>query len=148
MDSGYILKCHGCGRANPAGNDPVNQRARCAVCNAPLVVSNCLAQDVDDASWAEEVEGSAEPVIAYFWGEECPVCEVYDLTVRKMAADFCGFARVVRVKMEDSPETASRLGIRGVPQVALYVGGSQVALLEGPRGPAGLRERLEKALGG
>ncbi|WP_025321902.1 thioredoxin family protein [Deferrisoma camini] len=142
MDSGYLLQCAACGHEHRVAHGRTGQAVRCGACGAPLIRGNCLPDDVTDADWEREVLGSRAPVIVVVWGPECPVCADYEVSVGQMAIRLYGEARVLRLNIEENPETARRYGIEGVPMVLLFRDGRLLAQLPGPRGEQGLREAL------
>ena len=143
----FVLQCSNCGEENPVALEDLDKRNRCGRCSTILIKSNCLPKDVTDGSWEAEVADSAVPVVAYFWGPNCPVCANYDLSVRRMAASFCGTAKVVAMNAEENPVTPKRYDLKGVPTVMIFSGGKLVAGLPGPRGEQGLREILDRITG-
>ncbi len=141
MDSGYLLQCATCGAENHVPHGRTHERRRCR-CGAWLIPGNCLPTDVGAEDWDREVLGSTAPVIVVVWGEACPVCAEYEVSVFDMAVNLYGVARVMRLDIEAHPEVAARYGVEGVPTVLLFRDGELLAKLPGPRGERGLREAL------
>jgi thioredoxin-like negative regulator of GroEL len=59
-----------------------------------------------------------------------------------MAVHFYGKARVLWLNLDESPRTAARYQVTGVPTVLLFRDGQFLDRLPGPRGEQGLAERL------
>ncbi len=66
--------------------------------------------------------------------------------VRDVARIFAGRAAVVQVNIDESPETASRYGIRGVPALVLIRNGSVVESTSGALSLQALIAWLNRAL--
>lgn len=142
MPNSYLVQCGTCGARNRIPHDKAAQRGKCGQCGAPLIPSHAIPLSVTDATWEQEVLGSAVPAIVEVWSPHCGVCSQYEVSVRQMAASLFGKARVLQLNAEENPRTAQRYGIRGVPTILLFKSGQHVATLVGPQGERGLRERL------
>ncbi len=142
MDSGYLLQCSNCGTRNRVPEDKTELKGKCGKCGAPLIASHSLPIPVTDATWDKEVLQSQAPAIVEMWSPHCGVCSQYELSVRQMAANLYGKARVLQLNVEENPATARRYGIRGVPTVLLFKDGRLVATRVGPQGERGIREEL------
>ncbi len=142
MDSGYLLQCSNCGTRNRVPEEKVGAKGKCGKCGAPLVGAHSTPIEVTDATWDKEVLGSATPAVVEMWSPHCGVCTQYEVSVRQMAVSLYGKARVLQINVEENPRTAERYGIRGVPMVLLFKGGSLVATLTGPQGERGIRQKL------
>lgn len=142
MDSGYLLQCSQCGTRNRVPEEKAGQKGKCGKCGAPLVGAHSLPIQVSDATWDQEVIGSRAPAVVELWSPHCGICSQYELSVRQMAANLFGKARVLQLNVEENPQTAQRYSVRGVPTVLLFKGGQLVASLVGPQGERGIRERL------
>lgn len=142
MPDSYLLQCSNCGARNRVPQEKTDQRGKCGKCGTPLIPSNALPVPVTDATWDAEVLGSQVPTIVEVWSPHCGICSQYEVSVRHMAVNLYGKARVAQLNAEENPRTAERYGIRGVPTVLLFRGGQLVDTLTGPQGETGLRRKL------
>ncbi|MDW7710757.1 MAG: thioredoxin domain-containing protein [Deferrisomatales bacterium] len=142
MPDTYLVQCSSCGARNRLPHEKAGKRGTCGACGAPLVPSHAVPIPATDATWDREVLGSRVPTIVEVWSPQCGVCSQYEVSVRHMAVNLFGKARVMQLNAEQNPATARRYGIRGVPTVLLFRDGRLVATLLGPQGERGLRERL------
>lgn len=84
-------------------------------------------QYVTDDSFERDVVQSPVPVLIDFTATWCGPCKALAPTIDKLALKYEGRLRVVKLDIDNSPNTPSRLGIRGVPTVILFKGGQEVA---------------------
>lgn len=83
-------------------------------------------QTVDDKSFESEVIGSDSPVLVDFWAEWCGPCKALMPVVEEVAGEMDGKLKVVKINIEDAPETPTKYGLRGVPTLMIFKDGKVV----------------------
>jgi thioredoxin 1 len=83
----------------------------------PRAMSNAL--DVTDSTWETAVLQSSTPVLVDFWAEWCGPCRAMSPYIDKLADEFKGKLKVVKINTEDNTEVPSRYGITGIPTFLL-----------------------------
>ena len=83
-------------------------------------------QAVDDTNFENEVVNSDTPVLVDFWAEWCGPCKALLPVVEEIAGEMDGKIKVVKMNIEDAPETPTKYGLRGVPTLMLFKGGKVV----------------------
>ena len=89
--------------------------------------------DVTDASFESEVLKSDTPVLVDFWAEWCAPCRAIAPIVKEIADDMAGKIKVVKVNIDESPQTPGTYGIRSIPTVLVFKDGQVVSQLTGAR---------------
>jgi thioredoxin 1 len=79
--------------------------------------------EVNDDTFDADVLNSSGPVIVDFWAEWCGSCKAMMPHLDAAAQELGGAVKVVKLNIEDSPMTAGKLGIRGVPTMMLFKDG-------------------------
>jgi thioredoxin 1 len=79
--------------------------------------------EVNDDTFDADVLSASGPVIVDFWAEWCGSCKAMMPHLDAAAQELGGAVKVVKLNIEDSPMTAGKLGIRGVPTMMLFKDG-------------------------
>ncbi len=78
---------------------------------------------VTDATFDQEVLKSSTPVLIDFWAPWCGPCRAIGPIVEELAGTYAGRLKVVKMNVDDNPETPSRYGVRGIPNLLIVKGG-------------------------
>ena len=73
--------------------------------------------EVTDAQFETEVLQSPLPVLIDFWAPWCGPCRVIAPVVEELANTYGGRLKVVKMNVDDNPETPARYGVRGIPNL-------------------------------
>lgn len=139
-----IIRCMECGTRNLVPEERVSDRPICGKCGAPLYLGSVV--EVSDRSFSEEVLAFPGPVLVCFWSDTCESCRVSLPALEYMTHTYAGSIKVVRLKVDDAPETVSRFGITETPSFLLFKNGVERKKLTGPMKPADLKEHLQPLL--
>ena len=103
--------------------------------------------EVSDASFEKEVLEAGQPVLVDFWAEWCAPCRMIAPTIERVAGEYAGRARVVKVNVDDSPATAQKYGIKSIPTLILFSEGKEAERVVGAVGAEALGRVIEKHVG-
>lgn len=105
-------------------------------------------KSVSKPSFAFDVEQSAIPVLVDFYADWCGPCRMLALTLQRLAGEFAGRVKIVKVNVDDEPELAGRYHVSAIPSLAFFSGGRLVGQTSGVPSEAGLRQALTQLSGG
>jgi thioredoxin 1 len=80
-------------------------------------------QQVSDESFDKEVLQADLPVLIDFWAPWCGPCKAIAPVVAELAKEYDGKLKVVKMNVDDNPQTPSKYGVRGIPNLILFKGG-------------------------
>ncbi len=86
------------------------------------------------------------PVLVDFWADWCGPCKMLAPTLERLASDYAGRARVVKVDTEAERDLAARHGVRSLPTLRLFRHGRAVEELIGVQPEGALRALIERHL--
>ncbi|MEZ5553959.1 thioredoxin TrxA [Haliea sp.] len=82
---------------------------------------------VSDASFDADVLNADLPVLVDFWAEWCGPCKMIAPVLDEIASEYAGKLKVCKVDVDANPEIPPKFGIRGIPTLILFKGGSAEA---------------------
>ena len=101
---------------------------------------------VTDADFAREVLESAQPVLVDFWATWCGPCRMVAPAVEELADEFAGSVKVVKVDVDECPETATRFGVMSIPTLMFFKSGKVMDQAVGAVSKAELKKRIQEHL--
>jgi thioredoxin 1 len=101
-------------------------------------------QTVTDATFADVVLAGERPVLVDFWAPWCGPCHQIVPVLQRIAGE--RDLVVVKMNVDENPETARRLSILAMPTLQLYVRGQLVCQVVGARSRAALLRELDPFL--
>ena len=101
---------------------------------------------VNDLNFDDQVVNSDVPVLVDFTATWCGPCRQIAPLVDQLADEYEGRAKVVKLDIDESPNTARRFSIRGVPTILVFKGGEVVQQQVGMAPKTVLAGLIDKSL--
>ncbi len=101
---------------------------------------------VTDSTFDAEVRKSDIPVVVDFWAEWCGPCKQIGPALEELAAQYDGRVKIAKVNVDENPDTAASMGIRGIPALFLFKDGQVVSNKVGAAPKSALQSWIEDAV--
>ena len=101
---------------------------------------------ISDESFEEEVLQSERPVLIDYWAEWCGPCKMIAPVLDEIANEYSDRLKVVKLNIDDNPQTPPKYGIRGIPTLMVFKNGQVEATKVGAVSKAQLTAFLDENL--
>jgi thioredoxin 2 len=136
-----VIVCPNCAKKNrvPAA---ASGRPRCAQCheNLPWIA------EAGDADFSTVVEKASVPVVVDLWAPWYRPCRMISPALDDVTARLRGRMKLVKVNVDESPATARRFGVQGIPTLLMFRHGQRIDRSVGAQGAGQLQAWIEPLL--
>ncbi len=80
-------------------------------------------EKVSDQSFEQDVLKSGGPVVVDFWAEWCGPCRMVGPILDEVSGELGDKLKIVKLNVDENPETASKYGIMSIPTLLLFKDG-------------------------
>ncbi|HTQ26232.1 MAG TPA: thioredoxin [Candidatus Binataceae bacterium] len=105
-----------------------------------------LVNHVTDANFDQEVLKSDKAVLIDFWAPWCAPCRAIAPIIDELAGEYAGRLKVVKINVDDNPETPARYGVRGIPNLLIIKSGQVKEQIVGAVPKSHLVKAVDSAL--
>ena len=101
-----------------------------------------IVMEVNDTNFNEEVLEVDKPVLVDFYAPWCAPCRLAEPVLEELAEERQDI-KIVKLNVDENPETAQKYGVMSIPTVILFKDGEIVDQMVGFAGKAGYLRLLE-----
>ena len=100
-----------------------------------------------DDTFETDVLKASGPVLVDFWAEWCGPCKMIAPALEEIGAEYAGRVTVVKVNIDENPQTPNNYGVRGIPTLIMFKDGKPAATKVGAAPKSVLKEWVAGSLG-
>jgi thioredoxin 1 len=105
-----------------------------------------MTQEIKDSDFEQKVTNSTEPVLIDFWAEWCGPCKMLSPVIDQLSEEMKDKVKIVKMKIDENPETPSSLGVRSIPTLMLFKDGKQISSKVGVHPKNKLKEWIDSSI--
>ncbi len=102
-----------------------------------------MAAQVNDTNFEAEVLKNEIPVLVDFWAPWCGPCRAIAPIIEELAQEYDGKVKIVKMNVDENPNTPSKYGIRAIPTLILFKNGEVVSQITGAVAKSNLKTMIE-----
>ena len=100
-------------------------------------------KQVTDDNLENEVLKSEKPVLVDFWAEWCGRCKMVGPVLEELSDEMADKLVIAKHNIDDSPNTPTKYGVRGIPTMLLFSGGQLIDTKVGAANKSNIKEWLD-----
>lgn len=109
-------------------------------------MSSELITHTSDASFEADVIQSSKPVLVDYWAEWCGPCKAIAPILDEVSKAYDGRVQITKMNVDENRAVPAKFGIRGIPTLMLFKGGTLAATKVGALTKAQLTAFLDDNL--
>ena len=100
----------------------------------------------NDGDFEKDVVQSDKPALVDFWAEWCGPCKMIAPLLSEAADEYADRLSIVKLNVDENPNTAQKFGIRSIPTLILFKDGAVQAQKLGAMSKSQLTDFLDSNL--
>ncbi len=84
------------------------------------------AVEVNDGTFAAEIEQHAGLAVVDFWATWCAPCRMIAPMVEALATEYAGTVKVAKLDVDNNQKTSARFNVRSIPTILFFKDGKLI----------------------
>jgi len=126
MQDTVFIRCLSCGTVNRVYRKRLEKKPVCGKCGNALDTrrySYAAPLELSEQTFQEEVLKSRIPVVVDCWAPWCAPCAAIGAMLEKLAEDFKGRVRLVKLNTDQNKQLAAQFEITSIPTLIVFKDG-------------------------
>ena len=103
-------------------------------------------KNVTDENFESEVLKSEKLTLVDFWAEWCGPCKMIGPSLEELSEEYGEKIKIVKVNVDENPNSPSQLGVRGIPALFLFKDGAVISNKTGAAPKAALKDWIDSSI--
>ncbi|NJS37394.1 MAG: thioredoxin TrxA [Brachymonas sp.] len=109
-------------------------------------MASALIKHITDTSFEADVLQSEQPVLVDFWAEWCGPCKMIAPALDEIASSHQGKIQIAKMNVDENRDVPGKFGIRGIPTLMIFKGGTLAATKVGALNKAQLTQFIDQTI--
>ena len=105
-----------------------------------------MVDKTTDATFDQDVLKASGTVVVDFWAEWCGPCRMIAPALEEISKSFNGKVKIVKLHVDENPNTAAKFGIMSIPTLMLFKDGQLASRQVGAAPKAKLEQWITAAV--
>ena len=105
-----------------------------------------LIKHISDSSFETDVLQADKPVLVDYWAEWCGPCKMIAPILDEVSAAYQGRLQVAKMNVDENRDIPAKFGIRGIPTLMVFKGGTLAATKVGAMTKAQMTAFIDEQL--
>lgn len=101
--------------------------------------------DANDSNF-DQFLSDQKALIVDFWAPTCMPCKLLETELKKIALNYDSRVKIIKINVNESPQTSSKYMIRGLPTLLFIREGSVKSQLIGAVNPVDIEQKLQEVI--
>lgn len=113
--------------------------------NINNVLNEMPVMELTSQNFNQEINNNSL-LLVDFWAEWCGPCKMIGPSLEELSEEYGEKVKIVKVNVDENPNSPSQLGVRGIPALFLFKDGAVVSNKTGAAPKAALKDWIDSSI--
>lgn len=102
--------------------------------------------NITDEEFEDSILKNSGVCLVDFWAEWCGPCKMIGPSLEELSEEYGEKIKIVKVNVDENPNSPSQLGVRGIPALFLFKDGAVISNKTGAAPKAALKDWIDSSI--